>query len=137
MLMQATPEFITYVMQHPRVHAAMAEDEQPREYHCKPWTIAFQFMNRGVLLVRQVSYGGMFDVHIAMIKGHPDLCDWVPECLNAMRAAGAKKFKAEIAGWNKACLRLARKCGFVEEGRITQALVRGGQRHDLVIMGAV
>ncbi len=137
MLLSATPEFVTYVMQHPRVHAAMAEDEQPREYHCKPWTIAFQFMNRGVLLLRQVSFGGMFDVHIAMIKGHPSLCDWIAECLSAMRAAGAKKFKAEIAGWNKACLRLAKNCGFVEEGRVSQALLRGGQRHDLVIMGAL
>ena len=137
MLMQATPEFTTYVMQHPRVHAAMAEDDEPREYHFKRWTIAFQFMNRGVLLLRQVSYGGMFDVHIAMIKGHSDLAKWVGECLQAMRAAGAKKFKAEIAGWNKACLRLARKCGFVEEGRVSNALIRGGQRHDLVIMGAV
>jgi hypothetical protein len=136
MIAQSTPEFTTYVMKHPRVHAAMAEDGEPREYHWKQWTVAFQFMNRGVILFRQVTHGGMFDVHIAMIKGHPALVDWVMECLDAMRSAGAKKFKAEVAAWNKPCLRLAKKCGFVEEGRLTQALLRGGQRHDAVIMGA-
>lgn len=136
MLQYATPEFITFVMENPRVHAAMAEDGQPRQYHVKPWTVAFQYLNKGVLLLRQVSWGGMFEVHIAMIKGDPGLAAWVGECLAAMRAAGAKKFRAEVAGWNKPCLRLARKCGFSEEGRLKAALVRGGRMHDLVILGA-
>ena len=76
------------------------------------------------------------EVHIAMLKGAKNVDSFFQECLEKMRKRGATKFVGTIGEWNKAALKLAKRCGFCEEGRISNAFLRDGQYHAMVMMGS-
>lgn len=78
----------------------------------------------------------MQEVHIAMKKGATGVHVFTERALDEMRRRGARKFLAPIGDWNKAALRLARQCGFVEEGRVSGAWTRNGVPHAMVLMGS-
>ncbi|MEK7945721.1 hypothetical protein WKR98_13270 [Pigmentiphaga sp. YJ18] len=136
MLVQASPEFVTRVMRDPRVWHWVAEDGvSPESYICSPRAVCFAHQGRGFAMFKNCTRT-MYEIHVAMLKGTTNVQPWVMECIAEMRRRGAKKFAAPIAEWNRAALRLARSCGFIEEGRISAALIRNGRPHALIFMGA-
>ena len=57
------------------------------------------------------------------------------DCLERMRKKGVKKFLGTIGEWNVPALKLALRCGFKEEGRISKAYQRDGIDRAMVMMG--
>ena len=57
------------------------------------------------------------------------------ESLEKMREKGAEKFLGTIGDWNTPALKLALRCGFKEEGRISKAYQRDGKYRSMVMMG--
>ncbi|GAA4321761.1 hypothetical protein GCM10023144_01220 [Pigmentiphaga soli] len=135
MLVQASPEFVTHIMRDPRVWRWVAEDGvSPGDVRYQPTATYFQFQDKGFVMFRRVTQR-MREIHVATRRGDATLVSFIHECLDEMRHRGAAKFIAPIGDWNVAALRLARRCGFVEEGRITGAYVRDGEPRALIMMG--
>jgi RimJ/RimL family protein N-acetyltransferase len=59
-------------------------------------------------------------------------------CVQWARDAGVHKLSLEVFPWNEAAIRLYRKFGFVEEGRLRKQYRRqSGELWDVVVMGLV
>lgn len=122
-------------MRDPRVWAAVAEDGvRPEQFQHQPGATYFELHGAGFVMFRRITVG-MQEIHVAMLKGARGVEAFVRACLAEMRARGARKFLAPIGDWNLAALRLARRCGFQEEGRIAAAYRRGGVPRDMIMMG--
>ncbi|QHW35191.1 GNAT family N-acetyltransferase [Paenibacillus rhizovicinus] len=46
-----------------------------------------------------------------------------------------ERISLEVIAYNQAAIRVYEKAGFVEEGRLREAVLRGGRRYDLIAMG--
>ncbi|QHT63166.1 GNAT family N-acetyltransferase [Paenibacillus lycopersici] len=46
-----------------------------------------------------------------------------------------ERISLEVIAYNLAAIRVYEKAGFVEEGRLREAVMRGGRRYDLIAMG--
>jgi RimJ/RimL family protein N-acetyltransferase len=55
----------------------------------------------------------------------------------AFETFGLIRLEASVFGWNPASARVLEKAGFQLEGRLRQAVVKDGQRTDLVLYGLV
>jgi len=70
-----------------------------------------------------------------MLKGAKEVDSFFLDSLEKMRAKGAEKFLGTIGDWNRPALKLALRCGFKEEGRISKAYQRDGIYRSMVMMG--
>jgi len=70
-----------------------------------------------------------------MLKGAKEVDSFFLDCLEKMRQKGVKKFLGTIGDWNVPALKLALRCGFKEEGRISKAYQRNGIDRSMVMMG--
>jgi hypothetical protein len=135
MVRRADPEFVTRVMRDPRVWKWVAEDGiVPEQFQHRSSETYFQFRNLGFVMFRRPTMT-MAEIHVCMLKGARGIEPFIFECMEMMRAKGVRKFLAPIGDWNVAALRLARRCGYKEEGRITAAYVRDGKPRAMVMMG--
>lgn len=127
-------EFVTSVMQDERVWKWVRIDGVPKESFV--YQPATYFTNEhGFLMFRDVS-PVMKEVHICMKKGAKDVDGFVMDVLEKMRQKGVKKFLGTIGEWNTPALKLAKRCGFIEEGRVSKAYQRDGQFKSMILMGA-
>jgi RimJ/RimL family protein N-acetyltransferase len=46
-----------------------------------------------------------------------------------------RRISLNVFGYNQRAVKSYLKCGFKEEGRLRQWMLRGGERHDLIFMG--
>jgi len=77
----------------------------------------------------------MYEVHICMLKGAKGVDSFFLDSLEKMRQKGARKFIGPIGDWNRPALKLAKRCGFTEEGRISKAYQRDGIDRSMIMMG--
>lgn len=131
------PDFITAVMQHPRVWRWVCCDGVNKsEMVYQEGEIYCSFPGFGFIMFRNI-LPGVFEIHIAMMKSPTDIVEQVHNSLREMRSRGAVKFIAPIGGWNLPALRLAEKCGFKKEGELSHVYCRGGHWHSLVMWGSL
>lgn len=131
----ASSDLIAATLIHPRVRDWISEDGASITGYFDPGAVTFHFAGAGFIqFKRETSRAWM--VHIAVMRGGPQVRDFAMAALQAMRELGVEKFIATIGSWNKAALRLARACGFEQEGRLHNAVTKHGQPADLILMGA-
>jgi hypothetical protein len=127
--------FVTSVMRNDRVWNAVRIDGISKE-QIEYRENEIYFVNEyGFVMFRNLTPTTK-EVHIAMLKGAKNVDFFFKECLENMRKRGATKFLGTIGEWNKPALKLAKRCGFIEEGRISKAFLRDGQYHAMVMMGS-
>jgi L-amino acid N-acyltransferase YncA len=97
---------------------------------------ATYFTNEYGFMMFRGLYPHFQEVHICMKKGAKNVDEFAMKNLQAMREQGVKKFLAPIGEWNTPALKLAKRCGFIEEGRITKAYQRNGLFKSMVLLGA-
>jgi hypothetical protein len=135
-MINAQPDFVVSVMRDPRVWEWVCEDGvRPEQFDYRHGDVYFRHADFGFITFRRTTMN-MQEVHIAMKKGATGVHVFTERALDEMRRRGARKFLAPIGDWNKAALRLARQCGFVEEGRVSGAWTRNGVPHAMVLMGS-
>jgi RimJ/RimL family protein N-acetyltransferase len=127
--------FVTFVMRDDRVFNAVRIDGISKEQLGYRENEIYFANEHGFVMFRDLTPTTK-EVHIAMLKGAKNVDSFVYECLEKMRKQGAIKFVGTIGEWNKPALKLAKRCGFIEEGRISKAFLRDGQYHAMVIMGS-
>jgi hypothetical protein len=127
-------EFVTSVMQDERVWKWVRIDGVPKESFVYQAGTYFTD-SHGFVMFRDVS-PVMKEVHICMTKGAKNVDEFFMDCLEKMRQKGVKKFLGTIGEWNTPALKLAKRCGFIEEGRISKAYQRDGQFKSMILMGA-
>ena len=93
------------------------------------------FTNEHGFVMFRPSTPTMYEVHICMLKGAKEVDSFFLDCLERMRKKGVKKFLGTIGEWNVPALKLALRCGFKEEGRISKAYQRDGIDRAMVMMG--
>lgn len=137
MLREADPDFVTRVMRDARVWECVRQDGfTPDEVGYRPRETYFQFQDKGFLMFRSPMLG-VEEVHIAMLRGARDVEPFVGECLREMGARGAMRFIAPIPAWNRAAIRLAKRCGFVEFRRLEGRFIRDGRTYAGILMEKV
>lgn len=128
-------DFVTRVMRDDRVWKWVCEDGiEKHQYGFSPTAKYFIMEGHGFVMFRRATQK-MYEVHVCMLKGAQNVKPFVMGCLEKMRRNGVTKFIAPMGEWNKAAIRLAKSCGFVEEGRITNAHYRDGVPYAMIIMG--
>jgi RimJ/RimL family protein N-acetyltransferase len=127
--------FVTFVMRDDRVFNAVRIDGISKEQLGYKKNEIYFANEHGFVMFRDLTPTTK-EVHIAMLKGAKNVDSFVYECLEKMRKQGATKFIGTIGEWNKAALKLAKRCGFCEEGRISNAFLRDGQYYAMVMMGS-
>lgn len=132
-MQEASAEFVTQMMRHPRVWEWVREDGKPVDsFSYDPAHIYFAYQDKGFVMYRHVR-DGIYDVHAAILRGGRGIVSFGLETLAEMRKRGATWFIAPISDWNKAALRYARSCGFTEFGRLRNAL-RDGVMHETIYL---
>jgi len=127
-------EFVTKIMQDERVWKWVRIDDVLKD--SVQYQPATYFTNdHGFVMFRDVS-PVMKEVHICMTKGAKNVDEFFMDSLEKMRKKGVKKFLGTIGEWNIPALKLAKRCGFIEEGRISKAYQRDGQFKSMILMGA-
>lgn len=133
--MRDLADFVTHVMHDDRVWQWVREDGiEKHQFGYSPNAKYFLLNDHGFVMFRKATQK-MYEIHVCMLKGARNVKPFVMECLQKMRDIGVTKFIAPIGEWNKAAIRLAKSCGFVEEGRITGAHYRNGVPYAMIIMG--
>lgn len=128
-------EFVESVMKDDRVWNWVKVDGAEKEsYRFDPNNVYF-LNEHGFVMFRGLS-PAFQEVHICMKKGAKNVDAFFMDCLEKMRQKGVKKFLGTIGEWNTPALKLAKRCGFVEEGRISKAYQKDGQFKSMVLMGA-
>ena len=127
-------EFITSVMRNDRVWKWVRIDGIKKENYGYIENEIYYTNEYGFVNFRKIT-PTMFDVHICMLKGAKEVDSFFLDCLEKMRAKGAEKFLGTIGDWNSPALKLALRCGFKEEGRISKAYQRDGKYRSMVMMG--
>ena len=127
-------EFITSVMRNDRVWKWVRIDGIKKENYGYVENEIYYTNEYGFVNFRKVT-PTMFDVHICMLKGAKEVDSFFLDCLEKMREKGAEKFLGTIGDWNTPALKLALRCGFKEEGRISKAYQRDGKYRSMVMMG--
>jgi len=127
--------FVTTVMQNDRVWNAVRIDGISKEQLGYRENEIYFINEHGFIMFRDLTPTTK-EIHIAMLKGAKNVDSFVYECIEKMRKRGATKFVGIIGEWNKPALKLAKRCGFCEEGRISNAFLRDGQYHAMVMMGS-
>lgn len=131
----ASSELIAITLTHPRVRDWIGEDGAIIAGYFDAGAISFRLGDAGFIqFKRETSRTWM--VHIAMVRGGRQVHDFALEAIQTMRDLGVGKFIATIGSWNKAAIRLAKACGFEQEGRLRDAVTKSGQPADLILMGA-
>jgi hypothetical protein len=128
-------DFVESVMRDDRVWRWIKVDGANKEdYSFNP---AFTYFTNdyGFVMYRGLS-PAFQEVHICMKKGATNVDEFFVGSLEKMRQKGVKKFLGTIGEWNTPALKLAKRCGFVEEGRISKAYQRDGIFKSMVLMGA-
>lgn len=136
MSVQPAPiDHIASIVLHERVRPWLVEDGGCLSGYLNPSAITFAIGDDGFIQFKpETSRAWM--VHIAVVRGGPHVIDAAQQAIHAMRDMGAVKLIATIGSWNKAALRLARQCGFEQEGCLKNAVTKNGQPADLILMGA-
>lgn len=127
-------EFITSIMQNDRVWDSVRVDGVTKEQfgYCES---SEYFVNKhGFVMFRTVT-PSMMELHVCMLKCK-NTKEFVEECMEKMRNKGTNKFLAPIGDWNKSALKLGKRLGLIEEGRIANAYIRDGKFHSMVLMGS-
>ena len=132
---QYLANFVTSVMRDDRVWNAVRIDGISKEQLGYRENEIYFANEYGFVMFRDLTPTTK-EVHIAMLKGAKNVDSFFQECLEKMRKRGATKFVGTIGEWNKPALKLAKRCGFCEEGRISNAFLRDGQYHAMVMMGS-
>jgi hypothetical protein len=128
-------EFVTSVMQDDRVWNWIKVDGAKKEDYSHNPAFTYFTNDHGFMMFRGLS-PAFQEVHICMKKGAKNVDEFSMDNLEKMRKKGVKKFLAPIGEWNTPALKLAKRCGFIEEGRISKAYQRDGQFKSMVLMGA-
>lgn len=134
-LKPASTDLIASILLNPRVLPWISEDGTGIAGYFNPSAISFQIGDAGFIQFKPETTRAWM-VHIAVERGGKYVKDAAMQAMQAMREMGVAKFIATIGSWNKPALRLARDCGFEQEGRITNAVTKNGQPADLILMGA-
>ena len=127
-------EFITSIMRNDRVWDSIRVDGVTKEQfgYCES---SEYFVNKhGFVMFRTVT-PSMMELHVCMLKCK-NTKEFVEECMEKMRNKGTNKFLAPIGDWNKSALKLGKRLGLIEEGRIANAYIRDGKFHSMVLMGS-
>ena len=127
-------EFITSIMQNDRVWDSVRVDGVTKEQfgYCES---SEYFVNKhGFVMFRTVT-PSMMELHVCMLKCK-NTKEFVEECMEKMRNKGTNKFLAPIGDWNKSALKLGKRLGLIEEGRIANAYIRDGKFHSMILMGS-
>ena len=131
---EADPDFVTRVMRDARVWECVREDGfSPDEIGYRPSETYFQFQDKGFVMFRSPARG-VEEIHIALLRGARDVEPFIGECLREMRSRGAERFIAPIPAWNRAAIRLAKRCGFVEFNRLENRCIRDGRAYAGILM---
>lgn len=134
---EADPDFVTRVMRDPRVWRWVCEDGiRPEQFSWTSSATFFQFEDKGFIMFRRITQR-MAEFHIAMLEGARGFDVFIANCLAEMRSRGVRKFIAPIGEWNVAAIRLARRWGWKQEGRIEGAYMRNGMPRAMIFMGGV
>jgi len=134
---EADPDFVTHVMRDPRVWECVRQDGfTPDEVGYRPRETYFQFHDRGFVMFRSPARG-VQEIHIALLRGARNVEPFIGECLQEMRARGTARFIAPIPAWNRAAIRLAKRCGFVEFRRLENRFIRDGRMYAGILMEKV
>ena len=127
-------EFITSIMRNDRVWDSVRVDGVTKEQfgYCES---SEYFVNKhGFVMFRTVT-PSMMELHVCMLKCK-NTKEFVEECMEKMRNKGTNKFLAPIGDWNKSALKLGKRLGLIEEGRIANAYIRDGKFHSMILMGS-
>lgn len=134
MLRAADPDFVTRVMRDARVWECVREDGfSPDEIGYRPDETYFQFQDKGFVMFRSPAKG-VDEIHVAMLRGARGLEPFIGECLRERCARGTRRFIAPIPEWNRAAVRLAKRCGFMEFKRIDARCIRDGRTWLVILM---
>jgi hypothetical protein len=128
-------DFVESVMRDERIWRWIKVDGAKKEDYCFNPNHEYFVNEYGFVMFRGLS-PYFQEVHICMTKGAKNVDQFFLDSLEAMRKKGVKKFLGTIGEWNTPALKLAKRCGFVEEGRISKAYQRDGQFKSMVLMGA-
>jgi len=129
-------DFITKVMRDDRVWKWVCVDGIRKDQFQYQEQATYFVNDYGFVMFRQ-AYPTTWEVHVCMLKGAKDVDDFVMNCLKKMRQNGCKKFIAPIGQWNRPALKLARRCGFVKEGELSNVWFRDGKPQSMIIMGGL
>jgi len=127
-------DFIESVMRDDRVWKWVKVDGIKKENFGYQESEIYYTNTHGFVMFRPAT-PTMYEVHICMLKGAKEVDSFFLDCLEKMRQKGARKFLGTIGEWNTSALKLALRCGFVEEGRISKAYRRDGVDRSMVMMG--
>lgn len=127
-------EFITSIMQNDRVWDSVRVDGVTKEQFGYCESSEYFVNEHGFVMFRTVT-PSMMEFHVCMLKCK-NTKEFVEECMEKMRNKGTNKFLAPIGDWNKSALKLGKRLGLIEEGRIANAYIRDGKFHSMVLMGS-
>lgn len=127
-------EFITSIMHNDRVWESVRIDGVSKEQYGYCELDEYFVNEHGFVMFRTVT-PTMKELHVCMLKCKHTK-EFVEECMEKMKKRGTKKFLAPIGDWNKSALKLGKRLGLIEEGRIANAYMRDGKFHSMVLMGS-
>lgn len=127
-------EFITSIMRNDRVWDSVRVDGVTKEQFGYCESSEYFVNEHGFVMFRTVT-PSMMEFHVCMLKCK-NTKEFVEECMEKMRNKGTNKFLAPIGDWNKSALKLGKRLGLIEEGRIANAYIRDGKFHSMVLMGS-
>jgi len=127
-------EFITSIMRNDRVWDSLRVDGVTKEQFGYCESSEYFVNEHGFVMFRAVT-PSMMELHVCMLKCK-NTKEFVEECMKKMRNKGTNKFLAPIGDWNKSALKLGKRLGLIEEGRIANAYIRDGKFHSMILMGS-
>lgn len=129
-------EAISKIFNHPKAFRAMSDDLSPDIYDPPPGFYIMNEAETGVVRVDPVT-GTACIVHIATT---PDLWGKADVFTRAAIHYGFThtlytKILALIPVFNRLTISLCLRCGFVEEGRVSEGIRKNWKDHDMVLLG--
>lgn len=130
-------DYIRSVITHPRVWTRVAEDGQAAsDYEPLIHPSVFYLKAPGGFCSFKPMSSVAWGMHAAFLPGAPEIEASVRSAIRWMfDNTPAQKLVAMPPAFNWHAAALARKVGFKDEGRITQAVRWRGRLHDMLILG--
>ena len=130
-------DFIRSVITHPRIWPWVSEDgQQPEDYEplIHPLVHYLRSGDDGVVEFRAMGVA-IYQGHVAMLPGvRSD--DFARAAVQWMwDNTSAQKLYCQVPARNRHAVAYVRRAGFAPEGRLTDAYLKNGKLHDLIVMG--
>lgn len=128
--------WVTGIVTHPRVWPWISEDGQdPATWRMHPGAVALRYGDHGLFLLNPTTTVA-WEAHTCMLPHTPDVDAAAREAMAWMFTnTAAQKITTSAFDTHRHAIALAKRAGFVEEGRLTAMVMWRGKPRDLFIYG--